>query len=356
MATDNAMAQAFDAPYAPVLASANRVVRVLTGLRPYRPQGFVIRTETIWRKTVIHNYGHGGCGVTLSFGCAELAAREAALFKPREAAVIGAGVIGLTTALALAGAGIRVTIYADRLPPDTTSDIAAALWEPTTLFSPDRAGEPFLTQFRFAARRSHQVFRERAGDPRYGVRWIRRLTFKDAPPPARPDPPAFETGDLYPGFAADPALRFGFPYAERHYALMIDTGLFMPALVADAERAGVRIVRRRFDDPADIASLNESVIFNCAGLGARALFGDGALTPVRGQLLLLPAQPEIDYGYVYEAPEGLLYMFPRQDAIVLGGATDYGDSSLDLRAEDSARIIAGHAAIAERIRRQQEKR
>ena len=54
-----------------VEASWDRVIRTTVGLRPYRPSGFLLRTEKLDAKTVIHNYGHGGAGVTLSWGCAD---------------------------------------------------------------------------------------------------------------------------------------------------------------------------------------------------------------------------------------------------------------------------------------------
>src|SRR3954452_16463070 len=57
----------------PVKVSADRIIRKFSGLRPYRPSGFVVRAQRLGEKTVIHNYGHGGCGVTLSWGTADLA-------------------------------------------------------------------------------------------------------------------------------------------------------------------------------------------------------------------------------------------------------------------------------------------
>ena len=52
----------------PVKASADRVIRTLAGLRPYRDEGFVVREQRIGDTRVIHNYGHGGGGITLSWG------------------------------------------------------------------------------------------------------------------------------------------------------------------------------------------------------------------------------------------------------------------------------------------------
>ncbi|HEY2792992.1 MAG TPA: FAD-dependent oxidoreductase, partial [Micromonosporaceae bacterium] len=53
----------------PRLASA-RVLEHRVGLRPSRPS---VRLEAVAQngRTVIHNYGHGGSGVTLSWGCAD---------------------------------------------------------------------------------------------------------------------------------------------------------------------------------------------------------------------------------------------------------------------------------------------
>src|SRR5687768_11416178 len=119
-------------PLAPVKVARNRIIRTVVGLRPFRPEGFVVRAERVGNKLLIHNYGHGGSGVTLSWGTSSLAldlAREAASAPVRRAsstrqkrfAVLGCGVVGLSTARLLQhrfqdGPG-TVTIYAKDLPP-----------------------------------------------------------------------------------------------------------------------------------------------------------------------------------------------------------------------------------------------
>jgi D-amino-acid oxidase len=47
----------------------------LVGLRPLRPKGVRLELEDIDGRAVIHNYGHGGSGFTVSWGCAEEVAR-----------------------------------------------------------------------------------------------------------------------------------------------------------------------------------------------------------------------------------------------------------------------------------------
>src|SRR5215475_6366005 len=94
-----------------VKVAPDRVIRTIVGLRPFRPSGFVVRGEKLGEKTVVHNYGHGGAGITLSWGTAQLAVEEAAKVETRNAAVLGSGVVGLSTARLLQLRGYTVVIY-----------------------------------------------------------------------------------------------------------------------------------------------------------------------------------------------------------------------------------------------------
>ena len=108
----------------------SRVIRTLAGLRPYRAGGFVVRAEALGDKRLVHNYGHGGAGITLSWGSARLAVDLGLPGHRGPVAVIGAGVMGLSTARLVQEAGYPVTIYAKALPPDTTSNIAGGQFHP----------------------------------------------------------------------------------------------------------------------------------------------------------------------------------------------------------------------------------
>ena len=63
--------------FARVRVSEDRIIRTVVGIRPFRPTGFVVRGEKLGDQTVVHNYGHGGAGVTLSWGTSHLAVEEA---------------------------------------------------------------------------------------------------------------------------------------------------------------------------------------------------------------------------------------------------------------------------------------
>lgn len=340
----------FSGPCPPVRISEAREIRTLTAIRPYRPSGFVLRRDNLGDKVIVHNYGHGGCGITLSWGCAEIAAELAAPSAGEAVAVIGGGVVGLTTARELQRRGARVTVYADQFSPYTTSDVAGALWFPVTLYDEAVATPEFLARFRQAARRSYEVFTALREEPRYGVYPMRFFELSEI---VREEgwPSRVEGQDLYPQFTRiSGAEAFGFPDGLRYEALMIDPSHFLPALMEDIRAAGGRLVKRKFQSAADLLTQEATVLVNCTGYGAKALFADREMIPVRGQLTLIEGQPGIDYGYsLGRGASQYLYMFPRREAIVLGGTKDVGNDSLDIDEDDRQRMLDGHARMARAI-------
>src|ERR1041384_5537959 len=71
--------------------SLERVIRTTVGLRPHRDSGFVLKPEKFDEKTVIHDYGFGGAGMSLAWGCGAMAAELALQHQDRKAAVLGCG-------------------------------------------------------------------------------------------------------------------------------------------------------------------------------------------------------------------------------------------------------------------------
>ncbi|WP_199200463.1 FAD-dependent oxidoreductase [Alkalicaulis satelles] len=340
------------APSLPALdVHPGRIIRTVAGLRPFRAEGYVVRAERFSRRqTLVHHYGHGGAGVTMSWGTAAETVRvlESATSE-RSCAVIGSGVIGLTTALMLLRRGHQVTLYADALPPHTTSNIAGAYWGIASLYRRDAASPDFMARMRAAARYAHRAFQHLAGDPRYGVYWVRAFDLYDrlpANPASRPDMP-----ELFPGFsrALGPDAYWGHSAVDSFHQLMIDPDIYLRALMADVENAGGRFAAARFEDARDVSRLRERVIVNCTGMGARALFGDEQLEPNRGQLTLLLPQPEIDYAYTTRFEGASLYMFPRRGALVLGGSHGRGDWSLEIDPAEQDRVLRGHGEMARAI-------
>lgn len=334
--------------FAPVKSSPERVIRSVVGFRPYRDKGFRLEKVRMGRTDVVHNYGHGGGGVSLSWGCAEIAAKLARESNRADIAVIGSGVMGLTTGLLLQRAGANVTIFAEHFPPDTTSNIAAAFWYPTTFYKREVATPDFLDVVDRASQRAFLRFQHFANDPRYGVFWFRHHVLRDAPPARAERFPGGEA--LYPGLRLRQAGAgpFGFASWDSYYSLMIDPDIYLPALIADFIAAGGEMAQERFASTREALALKQRVIVNCSGLGARELFGDEELIPARGQLSMLLPQPEIDYGYAASVEGKSLYMFPRKSAIVLGGSVGYNDWNAEVDPAEVERMVSGHAAIAGR--------
>jgi D-amino-acid oxidase len=331
------------ATFCPVRVAPERVIRTVAGLRPFRPSGFVLEAIKIGNRLVINNYGHGGGGVSLSWGTAVLAVEKIEQSGESRIAVAGCGVIGLSVARILQRKGFTVTIYTKDIPPETTSNVACAFWSPGSVFEEKRASSDFLNTFYRAARISQRIFQDYTGN-RYGIRWIRNF-FLGAKF-------HFPGGvDLYPGFKAynDGQIYFGYRDVEEISGMIIETPVYLNALLQDFYLAGGKIRITSFTSERDLTSLKEKIIMNCTGLGSRQILNDLELVPVKGQLSILLPQPEINYSYMVHSPENLLYMFPRKDGIILGGTYDKGNWSLEPDEKESSRILNGHSAIADSL-------
>jgi glycine/D-amino acid oxidase-like deaminating enzyme len=316
------------------------VIRTLVGLRPYRASGFVVRAERIGDTRLVHNYGHGGAGITLSWGTSKLATELGLAGHSGPVAVIGAGIMGLTTALLVQEAGFPVTLYAAALPPDTTSNIAGGQWHPFGHYRESAVTPEWRAQYRMAADYSWRRFQIMVGED-YGVRWL--PTYVET---ARPEEPLLPTFPPESRMLAPTEHPFPLTQVARYTTLYVETGRYLRQLFRDVQIGGGGIQVRRFASPAEVAALPERLVFNCTGLGARALFGDEELRPARGQLVVLLPQPEVDYAFSGAAG----YMFPRADGILLGGTYDLDDWSTTPDPQTTERILRSHASLFGRLR------
>lgn len=341
------------APRAPVTlalprVSFDRIIRTTVGLRPHRDSGFVLRAERLDTKTLVHNYGYAGAGMSLAWGAGVMVAEFAQQTTgPRRAAVIGCGSPGLTAARQLQRRGYDVTIYAATVPPDTTSNMSLAGFTPTTaLVNNDRRTPAWDAQFLRAAEMSYRQLQLMVGR-NYGVYWINQYNASDSPTPGQggggQGGRGGETGatdaDLLPDQLRPNRNRevlgpgehpFATRYAIRTPSLAIDPSTYMDALVRDFLVFGGRIVIRKFDTPRDLMTLPEPIVVNCTGLGSLTLFDDKELVPIKGQLTALVPQPEVTYRAYGRAPDGVnASMVPRSDGIIIGNLQDRGNFSLE---------------------------
>jgi D-amino-acid oxidase len=130
--------------------------------------------------------------------------------------------------------------------------------------------------------------------------------------------------------------------------MLIEPPIYLNAMLTDFRIAGGGVRIMRFEHVTQVQQLGEPIIFNCTGLGARALFEDHELIPIKGQLTVLLPQPEVNYITVMEDD---LYMFPRTDGILLGGLFQEGEWSLSVDEATKSRVLKGHAQFFGNFRR-----
>jgi D-amino-acid oxidase len=336
----------------PVNAAFDRIIRTTIGLRPHRPSGFVLRSEQLDGKTIVHNFGHGGSGMSLSWGTASMATEMAMSHLERKAAVMGSGVVGLTSARELQRHGFDVTIYAATVPPDTTSNMSLAGFTPTSglIDFPKRTPE-WDAQFTQAVRIAYRRLQLLIG-PKYGVSWIKQYAPTDNEQAGR------GTNQLLPADIQGTRVilqpgEHPFPtkYAIEREEMRIEPSIYLDALMNDFLMWGGKVVIRKFETPRDVTSLSENVIVNCTGLGSKALFNDPELMPLKGQLVVMVPQSEITYGTTGGArapvtPDaGFVHMMPRSDGIILGGTSIRDNWSMDIEEKDRQRVVEAHIEL-----------
>jgi glycine/D-amino acid oxidase-like deaminating enzyme len=327
-----------------VRVSAEREIRTVVGLRPYRPSGFRVAKEMVGETAVVHNYGHGGGGITLSWGTSKLAVDLGLSGHVGPVAVLGCGAVGLATARLAQEAGFDVTIYTKAMPPETTSNIAGGQWLPVTVYDDEKTLTPeFTQQFVAAAQYGYRRYQIMT-DPKYGIRWMRNYQLSDMP---RHSPIYAGSQGLLQGLLPEikdlPAGThpFGSKYVRQFDGMIVEPPIYLPAMLTDVRIAGGKVVVREMKSLDEVRGLPEKLVFNCTGLGAKALFGDEELTPIRGQLTILLPQPEVTYATTYENT----YMFSRRDGVLLGGTHEMGDWNLQPDLETKAAILAKQAKL-----------
>ncbi len=318
----------------PIRAQPDRITGIYVCTRPFRAAGPRIEMERIGQKQIVHNYGHGGSGWSLSWGSSALAVELARSTNIRELGVIGCGALGLTSAIVAQRAGLSVRIYAKALPPDVYSMRASGLWTPDSRICDAEHADAFADRWETMARTSFGNYQSLLGLPGHPIQWIDGYALSDIPFAQRhivvPDEPEYGEGqlssrvrDLTPRsveLSADEH-PFAQPYVRRFTTMMFNISTYARLLMDDFLTAGGTIEVREFTRPHDLMALKEHTLINATGYGARALFDDATVIPVRGQTARLIPQPDVTYGL----STADLSIVPRSDGILVQRWGDSGN-------------------------------
>lgn len=328
----------------PVISPAT-VLKEIACTRPMRNGKINISKQEIEEKTVVNCYGHGGSGWTTLFGSVNEAITlldEADKRTPIR--IIGAGCMGLTIAAELARKGFHVSGITTKAQYNLASWQAAALFAIAAL-TPTPEEQKHLDKLGIE---TFNVYRQiEKGEHPYlskdSVRYMPTYCKKEMESGLE----AVEAAGLLPS-PVEVTLDFGNGvrhegYME-HMSYFVDTTKVMKQLTAFAIPMEIKEVHA-------FAEVDESIIFNCTGIGAAALNNDPDMVPVKGHLVLLGNQPSqghmnyMLYTYVQQDDEEeAIYLFPKNQCVteefpegfpcdgVIGGTfIPHADESVDPR-------------------------
>ncbi|XP_032877876.1 D-aspartate oxidase [Amblyraja radiata] len=249
--------------------------------------------------------------------------------------VIGAGVVGLSTALCVAETlpNCSVTVIAEKFSPHTTSDVAAGILSPhlNTVTPVESLRRWFAETFAhvYSIARSTEA-------PDAGVQIVSGWEIFKQPPEERI--PFWSDIVLAFHVMSDSELKrfpettFGWMYTT----LLCECLLYLPWLEKRLKEAGVQMESGKVTDLWELEGKYE-VVVNCAGLGAGPLAGDPLLYPVRGQVHKVHA-PWLKH--FVRRGDGSAYIYPGLTGVTLGGTWQAGDWRLDPDAGDERSILA----------------
>ena len=255
------------------------------------------------------------------------------MINKNEILVLGCGVSGLSTGILLLKKGYSATIWAKDLPPNTTSNKAAAFWYPYLCSPKGKASEwakDTLIYFRNEIlkdstsgcinRTAIEVFDKHVGEP-----WWKDAVDGYEKPTKEELPNGYKDGYKIEG-------------------IVIDTSIYMDYLVEMFKQLGGRLTQRTVEDIREPLEEYE-VMVNCTGLGSRKLLNDKTIYPVRGQTVRVKPNGFELVIADDEGHNGLAYIVPRVNDIVLGGTAQYNNLNLEVDPEDTKEILRKCAAI-----------
>jgi D-amino-acid oxidase len=249
--------------------------------------------------------------------------------------VVGAGVIGLTPAICLAEAGLRVRVVTARPPGRTTSAVAGAMWGkgPGVTEPADRLDAWSAATFAELA--------AVADDPTTGVHFGRgRMALRE--------PGAVVVPELARSVARCTAEELPAEFVDGYWLTvpLVDMPTYLDHLTARYTAAGGVLEPGVVRDRAEITA---PLAVNCTGVGAHALVPDDTVAPMRGQHVIV-GNPGLTEWFVEETHDtSWVSFFPHGDRVVLGGVAGAGNWDLTPDPTTADAIVRRCAAVEPRL-------
>ncbi len=242
------------------------------------------------------------------------------------AAIIGAGVSGLTCGVVFADREWDATIFADQSGEQTTSGAAAAVWFPYDAEPAEKVIPWSLI--------TYERLRELARDSRSGVSMLEIWQFTrvgQIPIPdwakklgAHPIPVSpSENASLGRSEGSRGETKSPFSSGFGLTVPLIDTTIYLDYLANRFHNAGGIIESVHINKVEEIPR-DFDVIVNCAGIGARELVHDSQLEPHRGQVAIVPKLDLAQAIVCDDVP--LMYAIPRTHDCVFGGTNSISEN------------------------------
>jgi len=243
--------------------------------------------------------------------------------------VVGAGISGLSTGIRLLENGWKVEIWSSEFSPNTTSDIAAALWYPFLSAPIEKTHSWGSLTFDY--------FKELSAVSGTGIIMTKTYEYFREP---QADPLWKDTVDDFARISvnlpADYVECFSFTTS------IIEMPIYLAWLSKKFEELGGFFHRKTVDNFVELPA-GFNVIVNCTGLESGNLLGDEEVYPIRGQILRV--KTEIKEMHLDQQIPTLTYIVPRSNDMILGGVAQENNWSLNPTEKDREFILGKCSSI-----------